>query len=194
MYTLLVSKTILFHTIIWTWLVAYIDDTVPYFPIEISRTASGRLCRFVFPFGITIFCISAYYESTYPLSHTLIPIIGLLITSYISDELHWVIHIVGVAVMGLGVTIHVLLCAYMRSDGYEFQLLYLISSSILCTLYISLKVYGVLIHNKLVSLYDAYEQGMDINYNGNGTQIQLKIFKLTGVVQWIIFILLTETY
>lgn len=75
------------------------DQTVPYFPIEISRTAStGRYAQHVFKWGITSILLSLLYEHLY-LDSVWFIWFGIMIAAWFTDKDHLYIHGAGVLVI-----------------------------------------------------------------------------------------------
>jgi hypothetical protein len=70
--------------------------TLPYWPIEISRTATGQRSRFVFLLGIIVLVVVSGH---FPLQTAAqrVAAAGLLLLAAVTDTEHWTMHMVGVA-------------------------------------------------------------------------------------------------
>lgn len=95
-----VVKVHLLVTIIATQLVAlFYDRKVPYFPIEISRTAaSGQTSLLTFRVGVLSILLTLFWTGHLTLT-TFILWIGLSIVAVFDDVSHWGLHMMGVAVV-----------------------------------------------------------------------------------------------
>lgn len=78
-----------------------IDKSAPYFPIEISRTATGPVSKWVFSLGLTVSVLSFLIETTEPKRYLLM-IIGLLLLAWVDDVTSHVIHMLGVILVAIG--------------------------------------------------------------------------------------------
>lgn len=80
---------------------ALVDRSAPYFPIEISRTATGRLSSWVFRLGLTASVASLLLESDDWLRYAC-SALGVLLLAWIDDETSHTWHMAGVVMLGVG--------------------------------------------------------------------------------------------
>ena len=158
----------------------WIDQSVPYFPIEISRTATGPYSRVLFPLGAFTSLIVAYFEVK--TKHYLIVFAGFLLLALVNDKQSWSIHMLGVVLMFGGIA----------SKIYHDNTKYMTFGLILC-------IYMGRIVLKILTLthygYRIFEKAKDIMYTGNAdTPAQLLIFKLCGILQWVVLYGMLELY
>ena len=76
------------------------DRHVPYFPIEVSRTCAGKIASLVFRQGAMISWL--VFDWVKYSTWTIVAWIGFVILAVISDEISVEIHMLGVALMGVG--------------------------------------------------------------------------------------------
>ncbi len=100
-------KIHLLVTIIATQVVAlFYERTVPYFPIEISRTAaSGKTSLLTFRVGILTIILSLLWTGQLTLI-TFLLWIGLSIVAVFDDVSYWGLHMIGVGVVFVIMTVH----------------------------------------------------------------------------------------
>jgi hypothetical protein len=152
------------------------DQSAPYFPIEISRTANGPNSGWVFSIGITLSVITLLFE--HPLSLGIgILIVGILLLAWIDDETSHFWHMFGVLLLPIGAFFVVdwkrawvpLLCATLMWIGRLF-----------------IKSMAVVFLEN-IAIRDAAVEGIAIMYHGDAKDpFTLVLFKVTGVLQWIV--------
>ena len=146
----------------------YIDKSPPYFPIEISRTVTGPISSWAFPALLTILAIVSGGANW-------IAWIGILLLAWIPDTSSHLIHMIGVAIMGIS---------------------FLIVASLEQIAVISL-LYGMRLAMKAAAVYQyEHEQhglkaliayGKKRMFDGNFRDARtLLVFQTTGVMQWVI--------
>ena len=200
----LFKLSVLCHVLL-TWAICWLDGSAPYFPIEVSRTATGKIGRYYFPLGFLLVGWVLWVESvdSEPRWLKLSPAVGVVTAAVINDELHWQAHLVGVMV-AVG-------CVF-ANVGYEtfYGLADAMTNQVLCAMAclffwmsLTLKVYAVLddpwdwhCWRKAMTIRrnELMEQCMDINYHGAGTRAQLVVYRVIGVCQWVALALLVNTY
>lgn len=149
---------------------AYLDNSVPYFPIEISRIASSG------HYGYYGLCIGAIYMFQY--TPNWITWIGLLILTIIDDKMNWTIHMLGVLIM---------LCGVVQTVYHDIhKLLGIFCIGIIFAMRIivrNIAIYAI----EQPNVSDLIKRNVEIMYNGNCHPIILTIFKLSGILQWVCF-------
>lgn len=84
--------TTVFFGVVW-------DKSAPYFPIEISRTGTGRVSHIIFPLGAVFSFLVALGERHH--NWQLLPFFGLILLALVTDEQSHTIHMLGVVIMVL---------------------------------------------------------------------------------------------
>lgn len=103
---LLAVKFHLFVTIIATQMAALGSGKVPYFPIEVSRTAaSSDRAAFIFQFGMSVLLGTLNLTQTLT-KGTFTLWIGLLVIAFVRDTDSWWGHMAGVGIVFCGALIH----------------------------------------------------------------------------------------
>jgi hypothetical protein len=147
-----------------------VDQCVAYFPIEISRTASGRIASIVFPVGAFFsFCV-AMMENTE--SHwKLSPFVGFLLLALVSDKVNWPLHMLGVFAMVFPI-------ALRCQESFQFAALFV---SLLGLYFGRLVIKGatVMHYSNPVATAKAFMFGTPFD-----NQLQLLAFQMGGVLQW----------
>lgn len=154
------------------------DRSAPYFPIEISRTATGRVSSWVFPLGATVsFAIAVWESSSVPS-----PFLGFLILAWISDEKSWPVHMIGVLLMVAPV-------AWQSITGFRDKTLVFL---LLCCVYlVRLAFKGVTVMHHPHPIQVAKE----LMYTGAfENDVQALAFKIGGVLQWAFLYGIMEFY
>jgi len=201
------TKILLLWCILATWTAAFRDRSLPYFPIEISRTATGSLSKNVFRYGVSLCTLAMLYESTTRVDY--IAWAGLLLLAWVDDvtSLQW--HQVGVAVMGFGVLLKALL-----SENISYNILLFITAAIIYALRLLIKV-GVLVvlefrkplnADTLLGILWNVENFRDkllaqayaIMFKGESRaehpKASIYLFSLCGVLQWLVFFIFSFIY
>jgi hypothetical protein len=156
-----------------TWIGSYIDGSVPYFPIEISRTAaSGRYGYFGLCLGTIVFC--PYIQGR---ADGWISWIGLLILALVDDKMSWNVHMLGVFIMLFGVAL----------SNVNLTLLFLLGLLFFSRVVIRFIVVSAYEVNH-VTIHNIIQKNKEIMYSGKcAYPITLLVFKLSGVLQWVCF-------
>lgn len=198
------TKIAMFFLVVAIWLTSYIDRCAPYWPIEISRTATGPIGKIVFPTGAVILTIIGYFE-TMDLEHQWIiisPCVGFLLAAFVHDELHWQTHLFGVALICGAVFLNLAYCFAINDPDLISRICFFLLAQFLSGIYILLKIGAVIDEpHKVRSWIRAMsepmatmEKCMKINYHGHSDEKVVTIYKATGVPQWVIFSFLISTY
>lgn len=188
----------LMHVLV-TWAICWIDQSAPYFPIEISRTATGRIGKYYFPAGFFVVGYFLWIESICckPRWLKLSPTVGVVIAAIVHDEYHWQIHLLGVFLM------YVAIAANVIYSNLAKDWILLILATLMVQMSAFLKTVAVLEEpfnwrcwkRSILDERDAFvDQCMRINYKGEGTKAQLVVYKVTGVCQWVALCLLINIY
>lgn len=166
------TKLILYITVFFTaFSGVWWDQSVPYFPIEISRTATGPISRFLFPCGTLIAFVASWYEY----NTIKWPFVGLFLLAAVDDKTSWIIHMLGVFMMACSIGWD----AWQSKKGWYFLLVACIYLGRLV-----LKM-GVTYHHGLFQ--GSIAAAKNIMYTGKAeSEAQLLIFKLCGLLQWVV--------
>lgn len=148
-----------------------VDQCVAYFPIEISRTASGRLASIVFPLGAFLSLCVAVMENTQTY-WKLSPFAGFLLLALVSDKVNWPIHMLGVLAMVFPI-------ALRCQESFEFAALFV---ALLGLYFGRLVIKGVTVmhYPNPVATAKGFMFGAPFD-----NQLQLLAFQLGGVLQWV---------
>jgi hypothetical protein len=176
----------------------YVDTpTIPYWPIELSRAANSYAARRVF-----LVCVLATYPlvwvigETVPVLHTL----GMFIAALVTDEMHILGHSIGIGIVATGAALHV----YLAHFGWPFLALGLAQLLVLTS--VLLKAGAVLERPLAADHWIVLTQTPDnigriiqdcllINTGKRApTELQLRIYRLTGLIQWIVLLLVVSIY
>ena len=185
--------------VLTTWAIAWIDQSMPYFPIEISRTATGKIGKYYFPAGFVVVGYFLWIESACcePRWLKLSPTVGVVLAAIVNDEYHWQTHLFGVFLMYIAILGNVLYSNLTR-DWILFAL-----ATWLLHISAFLKTVAVLEEplnwrcwkKNILEERDSFvDKCMQINYKGEGTKAQLVIYRVTGVCQWVALGLLINIY
>ena len=201
------TKLCLLAVILATWAAAFRDRSLPYFPIEISRTATGSLSRWVFRLGVL--AGSAVMHAEADSFDVYITWAGLLLLAWFDDLRHFELHMAGVAVMTLGVGIR----AVLFSDTANTVPLF-VCAAVIYALRVVIKVATVLVlelkkpldSSTMVELlfnaHDCRTKCIDhakrIMYYGESSadapETTRFIFSICGVLQWLVFFVFSLLY
>lgn len=163
----------------------FIKSSPPYFPIEVSRCiASNHVATSIFVYGsIAVACFAMVIGSEHVLTA-----VALLFIGYYDDVQHWAMHMVGVGLLGIAAA----------SLAYQQQNIAIIASVVV--LYgarLVVKFVAVVVYEG-VSPWDlsaVASAGFNIMYTGKCLAWQtLFAFKLCGVMQWIVFVIIAQLY
>lgn len=141
---------------------------LPYFPIEISRTATGPTSRWIFAIGLSLSVLILLFERPFSIG-SLILTVGVLLLAWIDDEVSRFWHMV---VDWKTAWVPLLCC----SGLYAARLI--------------MKATAVVFLEK-VPLESIATESIRIMYDGQVKEpLTLRIFEATGVMQWILLWLL----
>lgn len=169
------------------------ETTLPYFPIEISRTAAtGELNKTLFPLGILSLGVTFWMTGEFKLQYIL-SWIGLIILSYFDDKNYFLLHMFGVFIMIVGV---ILIGLYSKTRYADLII-------VLC----AIMIYAVRVVMKLLVVII-----LEVNSNDMFNFIKIKqvieqimfegicrypvhtliVFRICGLLQWILFAMLVS--
>lgn len=171
------TKCIILCVIVVTaWLGNSVDQSTPYFPIEISRTATGSYGRIFFPAGALIAFLVSLFETQHV--WTLLPFFGLAILTLVTDEMSWTIHMVGVYAM-IG---SIAYACYNAGNDTWYPFVGLMA---LFLFRILLKVVWTSLQGEVF----VFERIQSLMLTGQFTSPAQKfVFQVAGVLQWIVLI------
>ena len=177
-------------------LMTYVKQTtLPYFPIEISRTAAScSMSKTILQIGF-LTCALSYAlmeKKKYQLDVGLI-LLGMVVLSLFDDVQYFRLHMTGVFLLFVGVT-----CNVCQKQGSWMLLLYAI---FIYGLRIAMKGLVIAIYEQPdASSFIHYIQAtghthMQIMYEGakvcKHPEITIPVFQIGGVMQWVCFLALT---
>ena len=167
------TKISILITVLSTIFTGYwIDQSTFYFPVEISRTATGPIGQIIFPFGALCSFIIGITELSVNITD-LYPFLGFLILTIIDDKKSRIIHMIGVLLMIVGVGVKAF---RTKQTTIAFGL-------IMSIYFLRIIMKGVVLSHHGTNIFNVSKH---IMYTGETeTQTQLLIFKLCGVLQWV---------
>ena len=178
------------------------NEQIPYFPIEISRTAATTaLNRWVFPLGVLLLVPVVLRidgpRTRSPMRFT-VAWSGLFMLAWFDDKHHWLLHTIGVAVMVVGLLVA---CGKWNGVSPGMELLWqnerLIAGLVLYAVRVVLKVTVMVLFEaqSLIAPSLLLAKGQAIALHGaSATQgpFTLSVFRLCGALQWSAFWLLAS--
>jgi hypothetical protein len=199
-------KLHLLFTVVATQLTAlFVDRAVPYFPIEVSRTAAaGPWSQRVFTAGVLSLGGTLLVTGGGANASTLAIWLSLVVIALFDDVYHWTLHMLGVA--GLGATVATLL---VGSRHWQHDTCVLGLAAVLYLARLAMKALAVWHFEPhdprwspdaspdalLYPLQHCFRLSQDIMYHGGGgghAEATLLVFRLCGVLQWVVFWLFSE--
>lgn len=205
-----------------TWVCGYFwDQSIPYFPIEVSRTGTGPVSSQVFRWGTLSILITLWYENhvthllQWPLKVQMLssPIIiwaWIVLITWFPDNTHNWTHIGLVAGMVFCIFLNVLLVGdIQRRLPIVLCAIGIQSASIVlkgfCVLFTELdqsifdrKVYWNLLWNENYLQGQVYKQITSIMFKSTDyavvPHLTIPLFRVTGVMQWLAFYLMMCLY
>lgn len=174
----------------------WVDKSTPYFPIEISRTATGPVALRVFQIGVSLCTGVLWFESE--TSTPIWPWLGLLLLAWVDDVTSWSIHMLGVAIMALGTARmvfwyqpHEHIAIVMCCGVLWFARLLMKWIAV-----VALEHKQLLWDHRTWHTFTRVTQDMKrIMYNGDATHpLTIYVFRITGVMQWLVFLLMSTVY
>lgn len=215
------SKLHMVAVIICTWFCAlFIDKRVPYFPIEISRTAaSGPVAHSVFAWGTMSTIVTLVYETFHAWANKapmirivfgnpmiLWPIVVFI--AWFDDTRHFYLHNLAVVCMLGMVGVYVFL-----SDDANLKVPVYVSGISLGLVGACIKGGAIVYMEMKEPLYDwrvplriasntdgkmmqVVNSTMNLMFRGDAAEFRhlLPIFQVTGMLQWLCFYLLASLY
>jgi hypothetical protein len=170
-------------------------ERVPYFPIEVSRTAAtGYYSKCVFNTGIMTLVVTMWLGDILRLKYALL-YMSLVCIAYFDDVTHWHLHMFGVALLFLGAVTLLATSTRSRDDTIT-----LIIAALIYLVRIALKAGVVLLFETWSASSSPLEaiaqKCMLIMYKGEEVcltpGVTLMIFKLCAIGQWAVFWLFSE--
>lgn len=192
-------KVNLFLVILLTQLASifFQPEKLPYFPIEISRSASSNeLSRFIFMAGMAFMFFPIMYsgelEKYFPVW------VSVMILAYFDDKNYWLLHMVGVFLLFVTSFYRIYHCGFR-----EFYIAFI--ALILYVMRVFFKFFTVAYLEQQIHPFDLpynlqsiFDQTKQIMYLGASVcrypEITLSVFRITGVMQWCVFYLLTAIF
>lgn len=191
-------KLHLLGTVVATQVVALYDGAVPYFPIEISRTAaSSANANRALATGFATLIVTMLYTKTLD-AVTFAMWLGLMIVALVPDTRNWSLHMLGVAIVFAAALAHVyrhrdvslvppVLCA-----GVVYLIRLVLKAVVM--LMADAKVRAAVSQSWSALFAAMFERTMDVMmrgplaYNDDNTWAMVgPVFKVCGVLQWVAF-------
>ena len=189
-------KAHLFILVISIQLIALLtENTLPYFPIEISRTAeTGELNRILFPIGALTLGITLCLINQFKLKY-FVSWLGLVVLSYFDDKRYHLLHMLGVLIMFIGFAL-----IGMNSRTKNADLVVILCAVLIYLIRILIRVIVVaLLEVETHQMFNIYVIGMkilEISYTGTvacrNPVHTLTIFRISGVLQWLTFVMIAS--
>jgi hypothetical protein len=147
----------------------YIDKSPPYFPIEISRTVTGPVASWAFPALLTFSAIISRFEVNW---HAWF---GILLLAWIPDTFSHLLHMVGVAILGISFLI--------VAKWEQIAVISLIWAMRLLMKAAAIYQFETERHGLKSMIAYGKKRMFDGNFRDART---LLVFQTTGVLQWIV--------
>ena len=167
--------------------IAIFTGKLPYFPIEISRTAEASpYNRILFPIGVICLPLFMYAMNEWSNAY-LLALAGLIILAVIDDKTSLMGHQIGVAIMAIGS-----FYAIFSLDNLRTRLSLLLCAALLFCGRVAMKVIAVVLFEGLYSFSQVKDKCIEIGYNGmtRHPQFLIPVFQVCGVMQWLVFYLI----
>ena len=207
------AKLHLFATVILTQATAVWSGNLPYFPIEISRTAaSGMAPLLVFRTGVTLLLATLYSSKCLDWT-TLFLWAGVMVVAFVPDTVHLVVHNLGVLVVFLTAGY------YVYRHAHSTALPPLLCAVVIFLLRLAFKMLVLVIYDKYANAYflnagsyvtairGIHKRGSEFMFMGRaayGTTLSEAdetawtaisgVFKVCGVMQWVAFYALSLVF
>jgi hypothetical protein len=163
----------------------FYDKSTPYFPIEISRTATGPTSRWIFSIGLSCSILMLLLENPSPQKYALL-CIGLLLLAWVDDVTSRFWHMMGVIILFIG--------SVSIVNWKVVWVPLLCGAGIYATRIIMKGLAVTFLEKTTEGIFDwrgAANESIRIMYTGEvKEQLTLRIFEATGVMQWILLWLL----
>jgi hypothetical protein len=185
--SLFYTKILLLLFVLIIQSVALLYGAVPYFPIEISRTAEASpINLWLFPLCVIILpCLMLLCHEFH--NKYIISLIGLILLALFDDKRHWLMHMIGIFIMVLGTFVIILYSGEARE-----RCMLLCCALMLYVTRVVMKAFIVAtVELNTFSLQAIFIKSMDIMYEGASycqyPQYTLPVFQIGGLLQWIVF-------
>lgn len=188
-YTMLYVKLHLIFLVISIQLNAILNCQLPYFPIEISRTAECSECnKWLFFIGSILLGFTMFYTGQFKIKYFTMWV-GLVLLSWFDDKEYLLLHLFGVFIMFVGLYISI-----NGSSTPKEDLKLILFAIIIYLIRIVLKVIVVFLFEiDTYSIRDIIEKIILIMYYGGSVCespfLTIMVFRVCGVLQWIVFIM-----
>ncbi len=197
-------------TIGLTFIASWWDSSVPYFPIEISRTATGETSRLVFSTGMTLIVFDILRRSWSNrgfIPSLWISCLGIFVLAQYDDERYWGIHMFGLFLFLIGTTFYTYEYAWKHKRYFIIAVvLYLLR--VICKI-IVVFAYELAYEERsqffsspftptvwVMILGKMHEQAHRLMMHGTWTNETITpiVFKTCGILQWILLSLCASIY
>jgi hypothetical protein len=193
---MLLAKVHLLIIVILTQLAVLYTGKCPYYPIEISRTiASDPLPGSVFRAGIismlgTMWLTNALTKQTFALW------ISLLVIAFFDDDKYWLLHMIGVAMMGCVCSYSILLRGSpafltMAAGGLIFAFRIVMAAIAVMTFEMKKSERFVSWKQYWFNVAVVYNRAM---FEGPRSPDSHMMFQMKGVLQWVVFWMLASLF
>jgi len=170
-------KGVIFYSVLLTWIGCYLDGSAPYFPIEISRTATGHLSYWPFAAGgiISLYWVNDFGDAIAWLGYGLLTIVD--------DKSNWGFHMLGVGIMISGLLFKI------RHDPVKLVFAVSIGGLFVARILAKIMVVWAAELDFAMSLSAVTGEMRRIMLEGTckKPELTLTVMKITGVMQWLCF-------
>jgi hypothetical protein len=166
------------------------ERLIPYFPIEISRTAASLpYAANVFKLGVASLAIHLPLFDSTDAQDSLYPIwLGLVIVALFDDATYWGAHMLGVLIMAMGFIPLlferdrlILFCSAVLIYGIRI---------ILKGIVVACLEFDVSVTQLPWILPSVFRKSLEIMQRGSSHSFVTDVFRVCGVLQWVSFYLL----
>jgi hypothetical protein len=186
----------------------WLDQSAPYFPIEISRTATGHLSQPLFVFGMATLPVSLYADNAIAFSLPFSAIyvwMGIMGVACFSDTHYLIIHTMGVlwiTIMVIGHTLWygdiqqrlgVLACACLLEGVRGLIKACIIMWAELDWCWYSWKTYYHLLMYRSKRA-EVLNRILTVMHFADGTEYTMFVMKVTAILQWMAFFVMSWLY
>ena len=197
-------------TIGLTFLASWWDASVPYFPIEISRTATGETSSLVFSTGMTLIVFDILRRSWSNdgfIPSLWVSCLGIFVLAQYNDEKYWGVHMFGVFLFLVGTALYTYKYAWKHKRYFIIAvILYLLR--IVCKI-IVVFAYELAYEDRFWLVFSPFtpaiwvailgkihEQAHCLMMHGTWSNefITPIVFKTCGILQWILLGLCASIY
>jgi hypothetical protein len=185
--------SLLFCKIFFTWAIVgiFYHATPPYFPIEISRClASNAFVTRTFFFALAALPVAASRFDRLSLADVtrahVITYAALWAIAGFDDVEHWALHMLGVALLGVGA---------LRMAWTHNKMDVIVVAGLVYASRLVLKVVVLVWFEGVRSLHEIGAVAANIMYTGQCVSPHtLTVFKACGVLQWGVFVIVSTLY